>query len=94
MGHAARLHHYRARRLRSEELQHLPPRELLVQHRFAARRGSVHLETTLRNVDADDANLVPWTLPFSPQRTPRAFASWRIVTPWEGVRPLHRFRNN
>ena len=25
-----------------------------------------------------------WTLPLSPERTPRAFSSWRVVTPWEG----------
>ena len=34
----------------------------------------------------------PYHFPSSPERTPRAFASWRIVTPWEGGCPLHRLR--
>ena len=46
------------------------------------------LEASLRNVDADDANVVHGRL--SPERTPRAILPWRIVTPWEGGRPLHR----
>ena len=55
---SARLHHHQTRQLRREKLQHLRARELSAQHRRPARRGPMHLETSLRNVDADDANVV------------------------------------
>ena len=42
----------------------------------------MQLKAPLRNVDADDANVVHG----------RSLSSWRIVTPWEGERPLHRLR--
>ena len=61
--------------------------------------GNGHL-FTLTNLHASDEKQSPrkggkpermWTPPcLCPQRTPRAFAFWRIVTPWEGGRPLHR----